>query len=422
MAMQLREEPNFIGARTPANWSERDLWQEARAKTAQQKLNLAQRFLEHWELATHGEPRPLWSDTQGIVPFNIYPLVVDLSKYTPVVDFKALFECYGIRTFLVRIGGTTNYVADDWRMEEDPQFKSFVQLIRALVPGAMILGYWVNNPGVDRQDYAGSKGQLEQIHRILGNDYLAALDGIVVDDEIAQWSESGRVVTCTPTNLVRSVSILMEDIYTTFRKPSPTHYSARWFIDRYGKVNYQTWFDNQGDRLTHWYAYYLSAFQNDNTQLQDAAAIRAKLTLPTSTTEDAYLNLGTHGMWKFWQFTGHLMTPYVKRADGVVTAADGNLWNGSEQSMRDWYGLDQPPPDDETPPDGDKLAALEERVGVVELDTKRLTDQMTGVAAAMTGLQAKVEALADTDDALCSELDELTLRVEGAAKILSGTK
>lgn len=284
----------------------RDLWKEARDKSAAYRDNIFIRVIA-WIIR-------LFFPGKQVMGFGTAEslMMVDLNKYRPNVNVELLID-QGVRLFGLRVIGPTQWIYGNWKYEVDCTFVPYHERIRRYAKEkgvkVWILGYGVHNAWMNEEgNYLGLDPQVTMLKEATRNHEC---DLYCWDDEVGECWKNGQNTIITPTNLVKSISICMEQTLKEMERNSdgsykiPVHYSANWFMKKYAWAQYQSWLDNAGAdpqnrRFLTWRAWlpvvYSEVFQ----------AIRAlfdKVFTPTGIQENNYLKMGSEPCADLWQLT-----------------------------------------------------------------------------------------------------------------------
>ena len=293
-------------------FASRDLWHEAREKSSSYQGNIF--WLVFFQLLRWLFPnkfRPV-----DIIGFGSAQSLwcVDLNKYRPDVNVEMLID-QGVRCFMLRVGGPTRWVYANWTYEIDSTFVPYYERIRAYAKQkgvvVWIIGYGVHNAWANEEgNYLGLDPQVKWLKEATRNHLC---DAYCWDDEVGTCWKDNRETTITPTNLVKSISIVMEQTWLEMEYADPVkrlrkmvvHYSANWFMQRYAKAQYQVWLDNNNRdvntrHLMTWRAWLPTVFTAVFALIGD---LFAKVISPTGTQENSYLRMGSELATDLWQCT-----------------------------------------------------------------------------------------------------------------------
>ena len=201
----------------------------------------------------------------------------------------------------------------------------------------------------------------------------------IVDHEVAECWRGANKITCTAPNLVNSLATVTDQIYKQWRK-MVVIYTGRWFVDKYGKAEHVTYFDNinrpesmggAGMQRPVWYAGYpnQTLFTQQFASLRDAVD---QLSTPSSAYVNNVLQCGSYSLATLWQVTDRA------KISGDTTGCDMSITWGTWAEYCAAVGITDtttPPPPVEPPDNGD-LAALAARVKAIE-------DKLAAMKAAM---------------------------------------
>lgn len=278
---------------------ERDLWWEGRLKSAKYRGNIIERVATT-AAKTFGLIRPV-PLSLGLVGFETGMMMVDLNKYRPDVDVELLID-QGVRLFGLRVMGPTRWVYANWAYEVDKTFVPYYERIRAYAAAkgvrVYILGYGIHNAWSNEEgNYLGLDPQVKMLKEATRNHQC---DLYCWDDEVATCWKDNKETTITPTNLVRSIKICMQQTKDEMERwpdgsyKIPVHYTGVWFMKQYAPAEYRTWKDNASAdpanrHFLNWYAYLPYTFKEVWANI---SMLFDKLPTPTGLQENAYLKIG----------------------------------------------------------------------------------------------------------------------------------
>lgn len=319
-----------------------DLWLLARAHTAM--------------LA--GEFHPTLVQTlRGLLPSaarDDCAIVVDLNKYRPGYNLQALLD-RGVNRFILRMGGPTQWIEGDWRYQEDPTWRPYMDQLDALGVDVhrQVLGYFIHNPFEDWRLAMDYDVHVQLVNQWTGGGYMPA--GFICDHEVAECWRGSVKITCTPSNLVGSLAAVTDKIYKKWRKVSAV-YTARWFMDRYAKVEHETYFDNinkpesiggAGMQRPVWYAW-VPQSSLGNTVWESAVDCANALLIPNSDQLSRFLQCGSYSLYELWQFLFSFRTPEMVAAG--QSGIDISVSRGTLAEFDAMFGLTAGPAPDTQPP------------------------------------------------------------------------
>lgn len=287
-------------------------------------------------------------------------LIIDLNKYRPNKNLQQYIDA-GVDLFYLRIGGPYQWVSGNWMYQEDITWRPYLEQLDLLGMRGKTLGYIIHNPFEDWR--LVNNVHVDLLNQWTSGGYMPG--GFLLDHEISKCWNAGVQVTCTPYNLVNSLSATLLAIYKWAHKVCGV-YTARWFIDSNGPVEHTTYFDNinkpvslggPGEQIPTIFAWYpqnatfgSKTYTNLDESLND-------LLVPTGDQVGRFLSVGSYTQYKAWQYTDRL-----KLAE--ETAVDANVTAGTKEAFMRAFGLlDSPtPPPVEPPPS----TSLETRVANLE--------------------------------------------------------
>lgn len=365
---------------------ERDLWKESRDKSAT--------YVGSWWI------RLVSWILKVLFPTKFFPvqsmrfgtsqsvLCVDLNKYRPDVNVEMLID-QGIRCFMLRVIGPTRWVYGNWGYEVDATFVPYYERIRAYAKEknivVWIVGYGVHNPWSNEpSNYTGLDPQVRLLKEATRNHLC---DMYCWDDEVAECWKDGKNTVMTGTNLVKSISICMEQTFYEMElwqiglHKMPIHYSANWYMKKYAQAQYQVWLDsNNRDvntrRFLTWRAWLPTTFTEVFQLITD---LFAKVITPTGIQENNYLRMGSELAADLWQCTFTAKGPWC----GPLSQAgvDASISYGPSAGLTEFIynanlPITQTEPDPEDPgeepdpePIGDYVTKLEFNNFVTDLVT-----------------------------------------------------
>lgn len=374
-------------------FAQRDLWQESRKKSAAYQSTWWILLLSAiWRVLFPKKRLPMFGTSARA-------MAVDLNKYRPDVNVELLID-QGVRVFMLRVGGPTRWVYGAWAYEVDVTFVPYYERIRkyAKEKGAkvIIIGYGVHNAWANEvNNYQGLDPQVRWLKEATRNHIC---DQYSWDDEVGECWKDGKETTITGVNLVKSISICMDQTFLEFEKhPTglpkiPVHYSANWFMKKYAALQYQAWLDNNNRdtgarRFMTWRAWLPTVFSVTFLLISE---LFDKLLTPTGIQENAYLRMGSELAADWWQFTFTAMGPWCgPQSKGGI---DASVSYGPSATLVQYFqnanipfGTEPPQDPPKDPPVGDiavRLAALESSDKAQDARLKVLEEFRDGVKAA----------------------------------------
>jgi hypothetical protein len=214
-----------------SDFTERDLWYEARQRTADEgksiKSILTNSLFKASLVSIPGLPtRAFFSLDAKAADEAVF--VPDFNKYRKR-DLKPYLDA-GCKAFMFRIGGPFRWVDGNWGYQLDPTYREYMEQADKLGVLGQTIGYIVHNP-FESWSINGSTGETihtELIDEWTAGGYLPA--ALMYDHEIDKcWRATGAEVYCTAPNLVTS---LAENTLNTWKKyhRNVSIYTANWFL------------------------------------------------------------------------------------------------------------------------------------------------------------------------------------------------
>lgn len=374
---ELDQNGNILGPTMARQAFERDLWNDLREKNKPTKRTLAEQIQSFIGVSLPGRPTRQSFVFRAALGTSAV-VIVDLNKYRTGANLKALKEEGGVKDVILRMGGPLQFVADDWRLTEDPTWRTYFTQAKQLDFDS-VGGYVVYSAGIDARNYESSEYLLDFVNSCMGRDFVP--DYLIADDEVNTWWENGRQVTATAPNQVWGIRVLLSKFWTRFKK-TPMLYTGAWFskqasynggyttmLDNFNRGNTNNTFDSTMQKqVLNWWAWYLTSIQNSNKQYANGSQLLADLPIPTQAQEDAYLNQGSHSLYDVWQLSSNWITPYVidpnkKTPIGV----DVSVTRFPKDQWLKLIGVTTPtpPPDPEPDPEPEPTPdTLEQRVAL----------------------------------------------------------
>lgn len=369
----------------------RDLWWEARNKTAALQQPWWVKLLAWITRLIFGTP----VDFMGFGAAGRL-MCVDLNKYRPDVNVEMLIDM-GVRVFMLRVGGPASWV---WPANPvmDETFVPYYNRIRTYAKAknltVYIIGYGVHNAWSNEQgNYIGLDPQVAWLKEATRNHLC---DDYCWDDEVAKIWKDGKETTVTANNLVKSISICMEQTFNEMERSPlgpnyhkmPVHYSANWFMKTYAPNQYLTWLDNNNKDIDSrhfltWRAWIPTVFSEVFATI---GAMFDKVIDPTGIQENAYLRYGSGLAADFWQctFTAKGNWCGSQSASGI----DASVGYGPSKTLADFaYCANLPLSQDDTPKPPDnpndppQTGELEDRVEILESTVAGLDAELDRIVA-----------------------------------------
>lgn len=326
----------------------RDLWWEARQKTAAYRGSLAQTVMT----SLPGQPTRQVMSALSLGARAKSALVVDLNKYRAGRDLQRFVDA-GVDAFILRMGGPTQWVEGDWRYQEDATWRPYMEAVDKIGFGNRVAGYWVQNVFEDwNLDGLASNVTLQLINEWTSGGYMPP--ALIADHEVAEaWRSYGAKFAQTNINIVKSLDATTDKVYKQFRKPV-TIYTARWFVDKFGKSEHTTYFDNvnkpeslggPGKQRGLWLAWYPQTFSKEYPNLETTLD---ELLIPTGAQATSLLNIGSYSTADLWQYTSSLKLP------GDATGVDASVSLLDKEAFfaqMGWTASTQPEPEPEPEPE-----------------------------------------------------------------------
>ena len=233
-------------------------------------------------------------------------LILDLNKYRGQRNLKQLMDA-GADGFILRIGGPAQWVEGDYRYQEDPTWRSYMDQAKALGIQDQIGGYIIHNPFEDWH----LQGIISNVHLNLLNQWTSGgyMPGyFILDHEINYCYRGANKIICTVPNMVNSLNSVTDQIWKQFRRMVGI-YTGRWFIDQNGPVEHAAYLDNinkpeslggAGKQRPMWYA----AYNNPTVEFTDLKQAVEALPTPTSTYTGRFFSAAPTA----WRTCGSLPT------------------------------------------------------------------------------------------------------------------
>lgn len=338
---------------------ERDLWWEARQKTAAQGgpgLSLFRTV----SMSLPGAPVRAVSIAAANLGRDKAGLVIDLNKYRVGRDLNKYVDA-GVDAFFLRIGGPGRWVSGDWAYTEDPTYRPYLEQLDRLEMIGKTVGYIVHNPFEDW--HLVNNVHVDLLNQWTSGGYMPA--AFAIDHEVAECWQGGAKITCTAYNLVKSLEAALSKTYAKFRR-SVSVYTARWFINGIGFTEHTTFFDNAnkpesaggpGKQYPLWMAWYPQVFSKSYSNLETSLQ---ELLTPTGDQSGKYLAIGSNSKADLWQFTDRL------KLTGDDTGVDASVTLGTIDEFMKAFGLSGSTTTPEPEPEPEPDTALEARVQALE--------------------------------------------------------
>lgn len=354
-----------------ANFEDRDLWWEARQKTAQQakaSIGLSNAF-RSISMSVAGAPTRAISVAAANLGRDKAGLAIDLNKYRPGRDL-ARFVDAGVDAFILRIGGPGQWVSGNWRYTEDATFRPYMEQADKIGMLNRTVGYIIHNPFEDWR--LENNVHVDLLNQWTGGGYMPA--SLCLDHEIATCWQNGQETRITPFNLVSSLAAVTDKMAKKFKKPVSI-YTARWFTNSNGPTEHVTYFDNinkpaslggPGKQRPSWFAWYPQSFTKEYANLEDSLS---ELIIPTGDQTGKFLAIGSYTTADLWQYTDRL------KLTGDPTGVDANVTLGTLDSFLQTFGLGaQKPPDPDPDPEPEPIPEdIEARLQALEGAVSELT-------------------------------------------------
>lgn len=379
------------------NYYSEDPYIQARARTRREGQPGPWAVVKKYILSLPGAPaqeRFTYAFVQSL-GYEKSVIIPDLNKYNRGVNLHVLKEEMGIEHVILRMGGPTQFVMDNFNLTEDPTWRDYFN--QAVKEGyKSIGGYWVYSAGVDSQDYINGHGNFDFIRDCMSGGYIP--DYIIADDEVNTWIEHGQKVYATAVNQVSGLKNIQPKIWDKWRKTT-AEYTARWFVNQVTPSGsaylpaYQTWMDNYnvgyktrgvaGKNMLNWWAWYISEFNGKTAQYSKESEVINAIPLPTSDQVNKLLTVGECALYDIHQFTATMVTPYYMNAAGQPAGLDWSITRYSESEfMAAINKTTTPPPPPPPPPPTDDLKG---RVDLIEADLASLAVRVAQAGRVMTG-------------------------------------
>jgi hypothetical protein len=348
---------------------ERDLWKEARDQSSKYTGSIFLHILV--AVLKFLFPKRFQALTVKTFGAGQSLLCVDLNKYRPDVNVEMLID-QGVRMFMLRVIGPTRWVYGAWNYETDITFVTYYQRIRAYATQkgvkVWIMGYGVHNPWANEQsNYTGPDPQVHLLKEATRNHIC---DLYSWDDEVATCWKDGKETTCTAVNLVKSISICMEQTFLEMERNAdgsrkmPVHYSANWYMKKYAPKEYQAWLDNtnrdvETRHFLTWRAWLPTVFSQAFALISE---LFDKVISPTGIQENSFLRMGSELAADLWQCTFSAIGPWCAdtNKDGKPEGIDASISYGPSATIQQFaYNANlslatepEEPEDPENPPVG----------------------------------------------------------------------
>jgi GH25 family lysozyme M1 (1,4-beta-N-acetylmuramidase) len=311
------------------------------------------------------------------------------------INFDAL-KLAGVDGVILRIGTSDNKLNPDEpsaSLIDDPSYRTHV--VNARRAKMFILGEYDHNPMLEYLNYELDQTETNHIKRMI-NDYKP--DGIMLTCERNTWYEGTRLVTCTPTNLAKSIQQVQRKLWNDTRIVTGLR-TGRWFTGRAidpGQQNanlLSVWLDNANPNIADetvpvFWAYWKKQ-KMMATNLRDVVK---DIPIPSSSEEDNMLSLGLT-RWRGWE-VATVYHPAVLDYTGKPALFRLIIWKGQTksdlQSLYEYFNVpytgttpDQPPvqPPVVDPKILERITKLEQEVNTaksrltaIELVTNKFTD------------------------------------------------
>jgi hypothetical protein len=310
-----------------SNPSERDLWWEARQRTARESKSFSS-IVRNTVVSLPGSPTKVTFAALGSLGREKSGIVIDLNKYRAGRDLQKYIDA-GVDAFALRIGGPLQWAMNEWRYTEDPTFRPYMEQCDKLGVLNQTIGYILHNPfELWVNDY---NTHIDLINEWTGGGYMPA--ALALDHEVAQCWQGGQKITASAHNLVGSLS-KVTDLMTRRFKKKVAIYTARWFVNTYYRVEHEVFLDNInrpeiGKNRLAWMAWYPQVFPEN----ADFQKVIEQLLVPSGTQLANLLQIGSHTSADLWQFSDRVKLP------GDPTGVDCNVTMGSLDQFRAAFGL-----------------------------------------------------------------------------------
>lgn len=352
------------------DYKARDLWYESRQKSREYKGEWLVRLISF--ILRLLFPKRYKSLTATYFGTDQSVLCVDLNKYRPDVNVEMLID-QGIRVFMLRVGGPTQWIYANWKYEVDATFVPYYNRIREYAKlkniKVWIIGYGVHNPWSNEEgNYIGKDPQVTWLKEATRNQIC---DLYCWDDEVGECWKDSRNTTITGVNLVKSVSRCIQQTWDEFERHSNglqkpvLHYSAAWFINKYAKADYTNWLDNSNKSvdtriLMTWRAWLPTVFTETFSLI---TLLFDKAISPTGIQENSYLKTGSGLSADFWQLSFTAKGPWCgpKSASGI----DASISYGPSNTLTKFIYNANLPVTEPEPEEPDDPGTIEELTGKV---------------------------------------------------------
>lgn len=348
-----------------------DLWYEARKKTAAPGFSLWGLIISIISLFYRLFRPKTMIRGFGALGTSVY--CVDLNKYRDGVNVELLID-QGVRLFMLRVGGPTQWIYGAWKYEVDATFVPYYNRIRAYAKQkgitVWICGYGVYNPWSNEQNnYSGPDPQVKWLKEATRNQLC---DLYCWDDEVGTCWMNGKETTITAPNLLKGLKACMEQTFLEMEMANtakgwhkmPIHYSANWYMKKFAQTEYTTWLDNNNRDVNSrhfltWRAWLPTTFTETFATI---GAMFDKVISPTGIQENAYLRMGSELAADLWQCTFTAKGPW-----GPAAGIDASISYGPSATIQQFaYNANlsletttppEPPPDDDGDTTDPDLAA-----------------------------------------------------------------
>lgn len=351
-----------------SNFKTRDLWWEARQKSAKRYKGLVELSIAV-SVSLRGRATKRVFNPSAIAQRPDVVLMPDLNKYR-IRDLKPYID-FGCKAFMFRMGGPGQWVDGDWKYTLDPTFRDYITQAYKYGVIDQTIGYIVHNPF---EYWTENSVSHETVHTQLVDEWTQGgfmPKAFCYDHEVGTcYRSTGAPVTVTVPNLITSLATNTDNTYKKFKR-TVSIYSANWFMRNFGWTEHDTYFHNvnlpttvggpgtQRPLMEAWYSKILSKIYPDITTLYN------EMTVPTPEQVGAYLYCGYQA--DSWQFTDRLKVG----TDSI--GVDCSISLGNPEQFYYTFGLVQP---GVTPPVPDTNYVLQEEYDANKIATDSRLDKL----------------------------------------------
>lgn len=373
-----------------ANFYERDLWQEARQKTAApykgMRNSIADLLFKLKTVSFPGAPTQTFHAPTAIAQRADVVWFPDLNKYRK----RALlpYKEAGCKALVFRMGGPVRWVQGNWGYARDETYRPYIEEASQIGMIDQTIGYIVHNPfeGWTTNTATGETVHTELVDEWTSGGYMPR--AFCYDHEISKcWTSTGIEINCTAPNLVTSLAENTLNTYKKFKR-TVSVYTAKWFANLTAGFwnEHNTYFYNinrpeslggVGTQRPLWLAWYGQTMSKEYTSMDQVAA---DLFVPSPEQVGNLLYIGWQA--NAWQFSSTV------KLQGDSIGVDMNISLDPFKLFYYNFGLVEPgtvtppPPDPEEPPaDSDisrRVATLEAQVSDISANVDALLGHQHG--------------------------------------------